>query len=84
MSTCVNSLYGIIGGIDYVSGAYSVALPAGSTEVSFNVDIINDRFLESNEMFQLSIVSNKLPIRVIVTNPSEVTVTIVDNDRKFL
>ena len=48
------------------------------------MDIVGDRLLESNEMVHLSIVSNELPSRVIVNNPSEVTVTIVDNDRKFL
>ena len=51
------------------------------TEVSLDVNIMSDRLLESDEMFQLSINSSLLPNRVIVGNPSEVTVTIVDNDR---
>ena len=51
------------------------------TEVSLDVTIMSDRVLESNEMFQLSINSSSLPNRVTVDNPSEVTVTIVDNDR---
>ena len=51
------------------------------TEVSLDVTIMSDRLLESDEMFQLIINSSSLPIRVIVGNPSEVTVTIMDNDR---
>ena len=54
------------------------------TEVSFNVTIMDDNILESNETFQLSINSSSLPNRVTVDNPSVVTVTIVDNDRKLL
>ena len=54
------------------------------TQVSFNVTIMNDNILESNEIFQLSITSSSLPNRVTVNNSSEVNVTIVDNDRKLL
>ena len=54
------------------------------TEVSFNVTITDDNMLESNESFQLSINYSSLPNRVTVDNPSVVTVTIVDNDRKFI
>ena len=46
--------------------------------------ITDDNILESNERFQLSIISSSLPNRVTVDNPSEVTVTIVDNDRKLI
>ena len=76
--------YGVIGGVDYVSGPYTVTFPAGMTEVSFSVGITDDNILESNERFQLSINSSSLPNRVTIGNPSEVTVTIVDNDRKLL
>ena len=54
------------------------------TEASFTVTIINDKILESNERFKLSINIDSLPNRVTVDNPSEVTVTIVDNDRKII
>ena len=73
----------MIGGIDYVSGPYTVTFSAGKTEVSFDVTVTDDRLLESNERFQLSINSSSLPNRVTVDNPREVTVTIVDNDRKL-
>ena len=44
---------------------------------------MDDRLLESNETFQLSIISNELPNRVTINNPSEVTVTVVDDDCKL-
>ena len=72
--------YSLIGGKDYVAGPYAVTFPAGETKVSFNVDIVGDRILESNETFQLSINFTTLPNGVTVNDPSEVTVTIVDDD----
>ena len=51
------------------------------TSVSFDVPIIGDNILESVEQFQLSI-SNLLPDRVIVSDPSQTMVTITDNDGK--
>ena len=54
------------------------------TRVSFDVNIMNDNLLEINEMFKLRITSSSLPNRVIVTSPSEVTVTIMNDDCKLL
>ena len=65
---------------DYVSEPYTVTFPMGMTKVTLDVGIKDDRLLESIEIFQLTINSNTLPNRVTTTNPSEVTVTIVDND----
>ena len=55
--------------------------PASVVSVSFDIPIIGDNILESVEQFQLSI-SNSLPERVIVSDPSQTTVTITDNDSK--
>ena len=55
------------------------------TKVSLDVNIISDIVLEGDEVFQLSIDSiTPSNHRVTVNNPSVVTVTIVDNDRKLL
>ena len=70
------------GGVDYDSGSYIVRFPAGVTSVPFGVPINNDNILESNEQFQLHIVPNSLPDRVIVSNPSQAIVSITDNDGK--
>ena len=45
---------------------------------------MDDNLLEIDEMFKLTINSSSLPNRVIVNNPSESTVAIIDNDRKLL
>jgi len=76
--------YLLIGGKDYVAGPYVVTFPAGTTTVSFNVDIMGDKLLESDETFQLSIIFKTLPNGVTVNDPSNVTVTIVDDDCKLL
>ena len=54
------------------------------TRASFNLAITDDTILESQENFQLIINPSSLPNRVTVDNPSEVIVTIMDNDSKFL
>ena len=54
------------------------------TRVSFDVNIMGDGLLEINEAFKLRIDSSSLPNRVIVTSPSEVNVTIIDDVCKLL
>ena len=51
-------------------------------EVMFNVKINSDNILEENEKFHLTINSIKLPERVIVDDPHNITVTILDDDCK--
>ena len=57
-------------------------IPVGETSVSFNVSITDDKMLEGNEFFTLSINSlhDHLP-NVTITN-RQARVTIVDNDRE--
>ena len=57
-----------------------MSFPAGKKKASFAVPIMDDKIMESNEKFQLSIISNSLPDRVIVTDYSNTIVTITDND----
>ena len=68
--------------MDYTSGPYSVTFPAGVTNVPFNISIIDDNIFEENENFTLTI-NSSLPTGVMVGNPDQATVTIVDNDRKL-
>ena len=72
------------GGVDYNSGPYTVTFPAGVTTVSFNIPITDDNVLENNEDIQIEINVSSLPSRVFVGNPSQATVTIVDNDGKII
>ena len=64
----------VIGGDDYDSGPYSVALPPGSTNALFDIAIIFDELEEGNETFTLSI----LPRLVGHGSIIQATVTIID------
>ena len=70
----------ILGGVDYDSGVYNIMIPAGVTNVSFNISISPDKVLEGNEVFSLIIIQTSLQT-VIITNNSTL-VTIIDDDRK--
>ena len=52
--------------------------PAGITSAYFIVSIINDNLLEGNETFTLTLDPLLLPSDVIIGNPAEAIVTIVD------
>ena len=67
--------------MDYNSGSFSVTFSAGVTKVSFNFPINDDNTFEGNENFTLTIYQS-LPTGIIVGNPGQATVTIVDNDCK--
>lgn len=68
-------------GDDYVPGPYIVTFPAGVTSVSFNVSIIDDNMLESDEHIFLRINSSSLPSGFNV-DPSQARLTIVNDDCK--
>ena len=73
------------GGVDYNSVLYNVTFPAGVTNVSFNVTVINDTVLETNETFNLTTVENSLPTNVTLGKIDQATVTIVNDggSRKY-
>ena len=55
-------------------------IPAGQTNVKFNIAIMNDSTLENDENINLTINSNLLPNRINLANPDRTVVIIVDND----
>ena len=71
------------GGVDYNSGPYNVQFNAGVTRVSFNVSINNDNILEEDETFNLNVNSISLTNRITIGDPSQTTVTILDNDSEY-
>ena len=73
-----------IGSNDYLSGSYPVKFVAEMTSASFNVSIRNDNLLELDETFELVINTSSLPIDVTVGMPARATVTIVDDDSKYI
>ena len=69
--------------MDYTSGPYSVRFPAGVMSVPFSISIKDDNILEDNENFTLTI-NSSLPTGVMVGNAGQATVTIVDNNCKYI
>lgn len=70
--------------MDFYFGSQIIDFDAGMTMVQFNISINDDNIFEGNETFDLSINSSTLPNKVIVGNPGQTTVTIVDNDGKYV
>ena len=68
------------GDSDYMSGPYTVNFPAGVTNASFPISLMNDLTLENNEDFILIINSSSLPD--YVSKIGQATVTIADDDSK--
>ena len=67
---------------DYNAGPYTAIIPAGENDVTFSVPINDDNIREESETFNLIINNSLLPSGVTSSDPSTVTVTIMDNDSK--
>ena len=64
-------------------GPYTITFLAGSTTASFDVSIVNDNILESDENFTLIVSSSSISdTRVTVGSPSDSTITIMDDEGK--
>lgn len=61
---------------------YTVTFPAGSVRESFDVNIVNDNILESDETFLLDITIMMLPIGIIIGEPASTEVTITETTGK--
>ena len=71
------------GGKDYDSEPIVAKFDVLTTSVSFSVSINEDDMLEANETFNLIIDASTLTnSKITVSDPGQVTVTIVDNDSK--
>ena len=70
------------GGCDYDAGPYSVTIPAGEIESSFNAIIYDDDVYESDETFQLVIDRRRLPSRITHVFPYRSTVTILNDEER--
>ena len=70
------------GGVDYDSGPYTVIIPAGATNVSFNVSITDDEIHEGDENFILVINSSSLSHEL--SHFAQAVVTILNDDSKII
>lgn len=71
-------------GIDYYSGPYPATFSAGTTTATFDVVINNDDMFRGSRRFQLLINSSSLPSNVVIGNISQATVTIEEDDSKYI
>ena len=69
-------------GSDFIFGPYDALFPAGVTRAAFNVIIIEDDILESDESFTLVIDLLTLPRRIMIGSSNQTTVTILNDDSK--
>ena len=67
------------GGLDYKFKLYNVTFPAGVTNKSVVIDIVDDKTFEADENFYLHI-SNSLPDNVTLGDAVQTTITIMDNE----
>ena len=65
------------------SGPFYVTFPARDKQVIFVISITNDDIVENTESFTLSINPSSLPQGVTVSDPSQTTVTIIDDDSEY-
>lgn len=57
---------------------YTVSFPAGFDRQSFDVNIVSDDILESDETFLLDITIMMLPNGIVVGDPASAEVTIIE------
>ena len=75
----------ITGGVDFTDGLYNVSFPAGMTNASFSIVIMDDNILESDEQFQLNIIGTQPPSDHITNgNPNYTKINIADDDGKSI
>lgn len=66
-----------------MAGPYSITFLSGNFRVPFDVAIVDDSILESDENFILTVDPSSLTnSRVTVGSPSDSTITIMDDDGK--
>jgi len=76
----------LAGDEDYVTPIDSyviVKFPAGRTQVSFFVAIIDDEFMEGDESFTISIFDLSVPWGVALGGDVSAEITISDDDSKY-
>ena len=67
---------------DDSSGPYYITLAAGMTRISFNVSILDDKILEEDENFVLTIDPSSLPCSLTTGDHDQATVTILEDECK--
>lgn len=71
-------------GEDYAPGGYTVAFQSGQSTPTLAVPTFEDSIFETDKMYTATIVATSDDSRVTIGFSSEATVTIQDNDSKYL
>ena len=70
------------GGRDYDEGPYNLTIPYGEKSAIYCIDITNDTVLEDDEAFVIKINNDTLHPDVVLMDPEETTITIMDDECK--
>ena len=70
-----------LGGVDYNPEQYSITIPAGMTNATFNISLFVDNILEGNEAFLLTI--DQTSLQTVIISDNSTLVMIIDDDRKY-
>ena len=70
------------GGADYEAGPYHVTIPKGEISAEFCITIINDTSFEGDEVFIIEFKGSALNPDVVLIDPYQTTVTILDDECK--
>jgi len=68
--------------MDYNVGPYFVVFGANSIQMSYLIPITVENILEIDEVFNISIDANSLPLDVFGGDISHAVIKIIDDDRK--
>ena len=69
---------------DYEPGPYHANFPKGKNSSEFCINILPDKKFETNETIILTINETTLQPNIVLIDPREVTVTIIDDECKHL
>ena len=72
----------VVDGTDSEKGPYCVTIPKGTISADYCINITNDEVLESDETFIIHINKTALHPDVVLVEPDEATVTIMDDEFK--
>ena len=70
--------------MDYVSGQYNITIPAGSTNATFNISIIDDSLFEGDEEFYLIIDQSLSLSGITIGSPYRAVVKIFENEGVYI
>ena len=69
---------------DYKPETMVVSFKEGTNNALLNISVLDDNLLEDDETFILIIDSSSIPNNVIIEKPSNATVTILNDDGKYI